>query len=153
MSKPYKDFEPKWVKTPAPKDSYRSIFRWGDPEYVKYPKESLYKMMKQIFNMTDEDFSSYDGDIGMDPVKLDVPCDLAQEHMEALKKIVGEEFVTAEDYPRLAVAYGKTGYDAARLRQRKIENLPDVVVYPGTTKQIEEIVAYCTKHSIPLYVY
>ena len=48
--------------------------------------------------------------------------------MEALKKIVGEEFVTAEDYPRLAVAYGKTGYDAARLRQRKIENLPDVVV-------------------------
>ena len=153
MSKPYKDFEPKWVKTPAPKNSYRSIFRWGDPEYVKYPKESLYKMMKQIFSMTDEDFSSYDGDIGMDTVKLDVPCDLAQEHMEALKKIVGQEFVTAEDYPRLAVAYGKTGYDAARLRQRKIENLPDVVVYPGTTKQIEEIVAYCTKHSIPLYVY
>ena len=36
-NKPYKDFEPKWVKTPAPKDSYRSIFRWGDPEYVKYP--------------------------------------------------------------------------------------------------------------------
>ncbi len=51
------------------------------------------------------------------------------------------------------MAYGKTGYDAARLRQRKIENLPDVVVYPGVTKQIEEIVAYCTKHSIPLYVY
>ena len=71
MSKPYKDFEPKWVKTPAPKNSYRSIFRWGDPEYVKYPKESLYKMMKQIFSMTDEDFSSYDGDIGMDTVKLD----------------------------------------------------------------------------------
>ena len=105
MSKPYKDFEPKWVKTPAPKNSYRSIFRWGDPEYVKYPKESLYKMMKQIFSMTDEDFSSYDGDIGMDTVKLDVPCNLAQEHIEAMKKIVGEEFVTTEDYPRLAVAY------------------------------------------------
>lgn len=152
-SKPYKDIEPKWVKTPAPKDSYRSIFRWGDPEYVKYPKESLYKMMKEKFDMTDEDFASYDGDIGMDPVKLDAPCNLAPEHIEALKKIAGDEFVTTEDYPRLAVAYGKTGYDAARLRQRIIENLPDVVVYPGTTKQIEEIVAYSTKHGIPLYVY
>ena len=46
-NKPYKDFEPKWVKEPAPPDSYRSIFRWGDPEFVKYPKESLYKMMKE----------------------------------------------------------------------------------------------------------
>ena len=48
-NKPYKDFEPKWVKEPAPPDSYRSIFRWGDPEFVKYPKESLYKMMKEKF--------------------------------------------------------------------------------------------------------
>ena len=41
-NKPYKGFEPKWVLTPAPADSYRSIFRWGDPNFFKYPKESLY---------------------------------------------------------------------------------------------------------------
>ena len=40
-NKPYKDFEPKWVKEPAPPDSYRSIFRWGDPEFVKYPKRVI----------------------------------------------------------------------------------------------------------------
>lgn len=45
--KQYKGFEPKWVKTPAPANSYRSIFRWGDPEFFKFPKESLYKMMKE----------------------------------------------------------------------------------------------------------
>ncbi|MDY5540092.1 MAG: hypothetical protein SPF60_01495 [Lachnospiraceae bacterium] len=28
-TKPYKGFEPKWVKEAAPKDSYRSVFRWG----------------------------------------------------------------------------------------------------------------------------
>lgn len=61
MSKPYKEFEPAWVKEPAPKDSYRSVFRWGDPDFVKYPKESLYKMMKEKFGMTDEDFKAYDG--------------------------------------------------------------------------------------------
>lgn len=47
MSKPYKGFEPKWVKEAAPTDSWRSVFRWGDPDFVKYPKESLYKMMKE----------------------------------------------------------------------------------------------------------
>lgn len=153
MSKPYKDFEPKWVKEPAPKNSYRSIFRWGDPDFVKYPKESLYKMMKEKFNMTDDDFRQYDGDIGMDEVKLSAPCNLAEEHLEAFRKIVGEKYVTTEDYPRLAVAYGKTGYDALRLRGKRVDCLPDVVIYPSTTKEVEEIVAYCTQYKIPLYVY
>ena len=89
MSKPYKGFEPKWVKEAAPKDSYRSIFRWGDPDFVKYPKESLYKMMKEKFKMTDADFQQYDGSIGMEKVVLDQPSRLATEHIEALKKIVG----------------------------------------------------------------
>ena len=35
-NKPYKGFEPKWLLTPAPADSYRSIFRWGDPNFFKY---------------------------------------------------------------------------------------------------------------------
>lgn len=106
-TKPYKEFEPKWVKESAPDNSYRSIFRWGDPSFVKYPKESLYKMMKEKFQMTDEDFSHYAGDIGMDPVKLDAPCNLMPEHLEAFAQMVGKENVTTEDYPRLAVAYGK----------------------------------------------
>lgn len=153
MSKPYKDFEPKWVKEAAPSNSYRSIFRWGDPEFVKYPKESLYKLMKEKFNLDDEHFSHYAGSIGMEEVQLDIPSKLDQVHIDALKEIVGEEYVTTEDYPRLEVAYGKTGYDALRLRAHQFDSLPDAVVYPDTSKEIEEIVAYCTKHNIPLYVY
>ncbi|MGE9882960.1 FAD-binding oxidoreductase [Blautia obeum] len=152
-AKPYKGFEPKWIKEAAPKDSYRSIFRWGDPEFVKYPKESLYKMMKEKFKMTDDDFKSYAGDIGMAPVKLDAPCNLEQKHLDAFVEILGKDNVTTKDYPRLAVAYGKTGYDAARLRQRQIDSLPDAVLYPGTTEEVEKIVAYCTEQKIPLYVY
>ncbi len=153
-TKPYKGFEPKWVKEVAPAKSYRSIFRWGDPEYVKYPKESLFKLMKEKFKMTDEDFQHYDGDIGMAEVELpQMPSNIPQKHLEALKEIVGENFVTTEDYPRLAVAYGKTGYDALRLRAGRIDSIPDVVVYPGTTEEVERIVAYVTEHGIPLYVY
>lgn len=153
-NKPYKGFEPKWVLTPAPEESYRSIFRWGDPEFFKYPKESLYKLMKETFKMTDDDFKDYTDEIGFDKVDLSAhPSKIAKKHVEALKKIVGDEFVTTEDYPRLAVAYGCTGYDLLRLRHKQIENVPDVVVYPDTTEQVEQLVAYATENKIPLYVY
>lgn len=151
--KPYQGFEPKWVKEAAPADSYRSIFRWGDPEFVKYPKESLYKLIKGTFRMTDEDFSHYDGSIGMEKVKLDQPSKISAEDLKALQEIVGEENVTTEDYPRLAVAYGKTGYDTLRLRQHQIDSLPDAVVYPSTHEEVQKIVSYCSEHHLPLYVY
>ena len=88
--KPYKGFEPKWVKEPAPSDSYRSIFRWGDPNFVKYPKESLYKMMKEIFHLTDDDFKQYDRDIGFDKVELNIPSKMDKKHIDEFKKIVGD---------------------------------------------------------------
>ena len=153
MSKPYKEFEPAWIKEPAPKDSYRSIFRWGDPEYVKYPKEALYKLMKTTFKMTDDDFRQYAGDVGLDKVVLDIPSKMAQEHIDAFKKISGDENVSTADYDRLSVAYGKTAYDLFRIRERRFDSLPDVVIYPSASEEIEKIVAYCTEHSIPLYVY
>ncbi|MGN0467851.1 MAG: FAD-binding oxidoreductase [Acutalibacteraceae bacterium] len=153
-TKPYKGFEPKWLLKPAPEGSYRSIFRWGDPEFFKYPKESLYKLMKETFKMTDDDFKDYTDDIGFDKVDLsDYPSKIAKKHVTALKKIVGDDFVTTEDYPRLAVAYGCTAYDLLRLRHKVIENVPDVVVYPDTTEQVEKIVAYAVENKIPLYVY
>ena len=153
-NKPYKGFEPKWLLTPAPADSYRSIFRWGDPNFFKYPKESLYTLMKETFKMTDDDFKAYSDDIGFDPVDLsDHPVQLAPEHIEALKKIVGEQNVSTTDYDRLSVAYGFTAYDILRLRHKRVDSVPDVVLYPETTGQVEQIVAYSTEHHIPLYVY
>ena len=40
-----------------------------------------------------------------------------------------------------------------RLRHKQIENIPDVVVYPDTTEQVEQLVAYAIENKIPLYVY
>lgn len=152
-NKPYKNFSPKWVDAPSPKGSWRSIFRWGDPDYYKWPKETLFGLIKDKFNMTDADFRKYDGNIGMDPVDYDIPSQMAPEHIAAFQKIFGAEFVRTDNYSRLSVAYGKTMYDVLRLRQKVVENIPDVVVYPDTREQIEELVAYCSKNKIPVYVY
>ena len=34
-----------------------------------------------------------------------------------------------------------------------MDSLPDVVVYPDTTEQVEELVRYAAEHKLPLYVY
>lgn len=155
-NKPYKGFEPKWVLTPAPADSYRSIFRWGDPNFFKYPKESLYNYVKNICGLKNEDFEDYCDDIGMEKVELDpekYAPKIDEKHVKAIAEIVGEKNVSQSDYDRLAVAYGQTGYDLLRLRHRRYDALPDLVVFPETTEQIEKIVDYVVKNKIPLYVY
>jgi alkyldihydroxyacetonephosphate synthase len=154
MSKPYKDFEPGWYKGAIPKDSYRSIFKWGDPSFVKTPKETLYKMIKRVFKMNDDDFKKYNADLGLDKVEFHLePKVVTKDDKEKFISILGQDNVKDDDYSRLSVAYGKTMYDLLRLRQKKIENVPDIVLYPEEREQIEEIVKYCTQKQIPVYVY
>ena len=153
MSHPYKGFEPNWVRGEFPQDSYRSIFKWGAPLEIKAPRESLFKLMQQKFHLTETDFQTYTEDIGFDKVAFNLPITLPLSDVERFSEIVGAEFVRTDDYARLSVAYGKTMYDVLRLRNKIVENVPDAVLYPDTKEQIEDIVAYCAKRKIPVYVY
>ena len=104
--------------------------------------------------MTDKDFDHYSADLGLDPVNFDLKQKVVKEDdLAFLRVIYGDNYVKTDPYSRLSVAYGKTMYDLLRLRQKKVENVPDVVVYPDTKEQIEKTVAYCDEHRIPLYVY
>jgi len=153
MSRPYKGFEPKWVNEKFPLNSYRSVFKWGAPFQIKIPKESLFKMLKEKFELDDGFFNDYKVDLGFDEVKLDVPCKLPEKDLAAFRKIVGDDFVKTDDYSRLSVAYGKTMYDIMRLREKRVDAVPDAVLYPDTKEQVEQIVAYCSAEKIPVYVY
>lgn len=153
MSHAYKGFEPKWIKGEFPKNSYRSIFKWGDPLQIKIPKESLYKMLKETFHLDDEFFKEYKENLGFDKVEYDIPIKLTENQIKKFKEIVGEDYVRTDDYARLSVAYGKTMYDILRLRNKIVENIPDAVIYPDTKEQIEKIVEFCSEEKIPVYVY
>ena len=153
MSHPYKDFEPKWFNDDFSKKSYRSIFKWGDPKQIKAPRESLYKMMKETFNLDDDCFKTYTEKTGLEEVDYDIPSKLSNLQIEKLKEICGNEFVHIDNYSRLSVAYGKTMYDILRLRNKIVENVPDAVLYPDSKEQIAKIVAFCVSENIPIYVY
>ncbi|MEG1710348.1 MAG: FAD-binding protein, partial [Clostridia bacterium] len=149
----YKGFEPKWQVEKAPEKSYRAIFKWGDPDFIKTPRETLFEMMKQKFHMTDNDFQHFDGNIGLDNVSFDIPIRLKSEDISFFESVVGKDYVKTDDFSRLSVAYGKTMYDLLRLRKKIVENVPDVVIYPNSKDEIEKIVNYCSKKIIPVYVY
>ncbi|MDR2402994.1 MAG: FAD-binding oxidoreductase [Spirochaetaceae bacterium] len=153
MAHRYKGFEPAWYHGKVPADSYRSIFKWGVPEAIKVPRESLYRMMKIQFDLTNDDFKDYSEDLGLDPVHFDIPIRLTQAQLEGFADIVGKDYVRTDDYARLSVAYGKTMYDLLRIRNKIVENVPDAVLYPDSKEQIERIVARCAEWKIPLYVY
>jgi alkyldihydroxyacetonephosphate synthase len=152
MSKPYKGYEPPFYTEVAPEKSYRSLFRWGNPEFYKNPREKMYKLIKDEFGLTDEDFKE-SMELGLEEVKYDIPSKLGKEHIKAFIKIVGEEDVTTDDYQRIKVSYGKTMLDIMRLRKKIVENVPDAVIYPETHDEVQAIIDYCNKNLIPVYVF
>ena len=85
MSKPYKEFEPVWIKDAPNPRSFRSIMKWGDPNKYKAPKEGLYKLIKSIFSLTDDDFKTM-VDTGEQLVDVHVESALTKEQIEALKQ-------------------------------------------------------------------
>lgn len=64
-----------------------------------------------------------------------------------LKKTFGEKNVSGSIYERRAYAIDPMPYDIEE------ENIPDVVVKPGSTKEVAEIMKYANKHKIPVYIH
>lgn len=52
----YRDFKPVWEQVPPPKESFRSVLKWGNPNEFKEPNERLYKYMKTVFGIGDDEF-------------------------------------------------------------------------------------------------
>jgi alkyldihydroxyacetonephosphate synthase len=65
--------------------------------------------------------------------------------LKTLSGIVGEEFVTTDKMERVVHAYGKSIRDLLRIRANQIERTPDVVVYPNSEGEIQQIVDVAVK--------
>jgi alkyldihydroxyacetonephosphate synthase len=146
------EFVPKWYEEALPKDSYRSILKWGPPLEFKHPNKKFYRLMKTTFGMTDDDFR-VPRKMGLEKVSFDISIKLTSEQMSTLSAIVGKENVKTDDYSRLQIAYGKTMIDLMRLREGIVENVPDAVLHPRDKQDIAAIVQYCNSQGIAVYVY
>ena len=145
-------FTPPWIEQAPPPRSFRSLFKWGDPLGFKHPNRGMFNMMLEIFGLTGADFQQPQ-QTGMDEIGQEVPVTMDPEQVQALTAMVGEENVQTGTYERLRASYGAGTFDALRLRQHRVENLPELVLAPRSTEDVQAIVKYCHQHRIPLYIY
>jgi len=143
---------PEWVEEAPPEGSYRSIFKWGDPNAFKHPNQRLYVMMKQEFGLSDADFKTTLKP-GYEPVKCEIPIRLSDGQISVFKGIVGEENVSTDDYSRVKYANGKTMEELLKLRNGIVGEVADLVIHPRGKEDVQKIVAYCHDQRIPIYVY
>jgi alkyldihydroxyacetonephosphate synthase len=143
---------PHWIEQPAPADSYRSLFKWGDPNGFRHPNRGMTALLKETFGMTDADFTT-PRRTGMERFDFDAPARLDPAHRQAFERIVGAENIDTGGYGRVRASYGAGAFDALRLREHVIENLPEAVLAPRTAEEVQAVVEYCDAQRIPLYVY
>jgi alkyldihydroxyacetonephosphate synthase len=143
---------PNWIEQAPPPDSYRSLFKWGDPHGIKHPNRGMLALLKETFGMSDPDFAEPQR-TGMEKFEQSAPVRLDPFHLHALEQIVGGENVSTATYVRTRASYGAGMIDALRLREHRVENLPDAVVAPHTVSEVQALVTYCNEQRIPLYVY
>lgn len=143
---------PDWIERAAPPDSYRSLFKWGDPNGFRHPNRGMFALLKETFGMTDADFAEPKRS-GMEKFDGDAPIGLDAVKLQALERIVGAGNVSTAPYARVRASYGAGTIDALRLREHVVENLPDAVLSPRAAGEVRAVVAYCDEQRIPLYVY
>ena len=147
----YKDYKPSWRLDVEDENTFRTMFRWGNPDHIEEPTESFYSFVKEKLSLSDEDFMipSSQGDKIVD---IDIPLRLFKTHIKEFEDIVGKINVATDTLSRVKACYSKGVMDSMRLRREILENIPDAVISPSSEEQLLMLVKYCYKNNIPIYV-
>lgn len=147
-----KTFRPDWTEKAPPAGTYRSIFKYGDPNHFKHPSDAWYKMIKEDFHLSDADFRNKSRE-GLEKVSLNRPVQLKSHQIEAIASIAGRENIALDDYSRVKYASGKTTEEMLELRQGIVRDVADVIAHPRDKDDVRKLVEYCHNEKIPVTVF
>ena len=145
-------FLPDWIDTSPVAKSFRSIFKYGDPQGFSHPNQRMYNELKRSLGLSDEDFLNKVS-TGNETINIQIPVGIERHHVAVFQDIVGNQNVSSDIYDRIKYSTGKTAEEAFQLRQQQVGKLTDVVVHPRNKKEIEKLVKYCNDQVIPIYVF
>ena len=146
------NFIPDWMDTAPLAKSFRSIFKYGDPNGFKHPNDRMYQEVKDLLGLTDADFKEKVS-TGNEPIEIEEPVQIDAKHIPVFQQIVGADNVSSEVYDRIKYSTGKTAEEAFLLRSKRIGKITDLVLHPRTKQEISEIVKYCDEEGLPIYAY
>jgi len=67
------------------------------------------------------------------------PSRLTAKDLEDLRELLGESGVTTDDADRIMHSFGKSYVDLLRIRRGRVESGPDVVVFPQSQEEIQDL--------------
>jgi len=147
-----KPTEPRWTQTPAPPDSYRSIFKLGGPGEFKHPSPGMVEMLREDLGMTEEDFQRKQHE-GNEPVAVRGEPRLRPDQVDRFREFVGPENVSDADYDRVKYSSGQALPEVVALRRGAPRHVTDLVLHPRDKHDVENVVRYCNQERIPVTAY
>jgi len=116
---------------------------WGWEERT-LPVESRPALWEFLRRRLDLDPARVRRPVPMDQI-LPQPCLVSPDEIAELRRIVGEENVSGDDYDRITHAAGKGYRDLVRLRSGRIERVPDLVVFPEDEDSIRRLLEFARR--------
>ncbi|OQX96462.1 MAG: alkylglycerone-phosphate synthase [Bacteroidetes bacterium 4572_117] len=87
---------------------------------------------------------------GNDEISIEKEVQIPENIINKFEEISGKENVCHTNDERANHAYGKSYPELLKLRLSKIENPPDLVIYPKSTDEVVEIVNICNTENIAI---
>ena len=143
---------PKWINEAPKEGSFRSIFKYGDPNGFKHPNDRLVDELKNKFNISEDGFSEMES-TGDELFTEEIKSKLSNAQVSKFVEICGQENISSKEYDRLKYSTGKTIEEAMNLRMGKVKTITDLVVHPRNKAEVSEIVKYCNEQKIPIYAF
>ena len=127
--------------------SYRDIAKWGD-KTERAPEPGMKKLLLEFFGKEkDQTNKEIPGD---QQIILASPCNINPLVKRAIEEICGAENVSTLDADRALHAFGKFYGELLLLRNGKIKNTPDMVVFPRNSEEVEKIITICHQNATPI---
>ena len=145
---------PAFHEAPPEPQSFRSVFKWGDPAFFKHPSPGFLRVIRNGLGLTPDQFKGPEsiGDQTV-PVQSNPVCRIAPEDVDAFTKMVGAENVSSAVYDRLFHSSGKAMEDIFRLRKGEIRDICDLIIHPRNREDVVAVVAHCHERDIPIHVH
>ncbi len=115
----------------------RSVwYGWGNPDLARPLSPSAREFLRRTLKLTSVD--AVHPPVDLSAVRVG-PIAISHEVLTELRAALGEDHVSTESLDRILHCGGKSTPDLLRRRSGDALNAPDVVVFPGSTQDVREI--------------
>lgn len=116
---------------------------WGDPQHPPGLPPHALSFLRDTVGIS----ATPHPPVALEHVQIDPPS-IPTSTLDALREIVGSEYVRDDHLDRVEHAAGKGYPDLIRLRAGRPEGAPDAVLHPSSREQLRALLSACARDSL-----